>query len=205
MMARLYYGLDTRADALFVGAVLAVIIASGRLPVGRVARRVYAFVALAALAVLGHLVATIPRTDPSLYRGGMSVVAIASVALIAHLVASPRGLVGRVLSFRPLAALGTISYGVYLWHWPVIVATNPWGRSGGALVAKASIALGLSIVSWWVVERPCLRLKDRFRAPAASAGSAGGHERRVRAPRRTAPPRPTGPLAPSTAPLRLRG
>jgi peptidoglycan/LPS O-acetylase OafA/YrhL len=202
-MTRLYYGLDTRADALFAGAVLAVIVASGRLPVGRLARSVYAALALGALAVLGLLVATMPRSDASLYRGAMSLVAVSAVALIAHLLASPRGPLGRVLSFPPLAALGRISYGVYLWHWPVIVATNPWGRTGGALVAKAAIALGLSIVSWWVVERPFLRLKDRFRSSVPVPAVAP--ERRARASRRTVPPRPAGPLAPSPVPLRLRG
>jgi peptidoglycan/LPS O-acetylase OafA/YrhL len=202
-MTRLYYGLDTRADALFAGAVLAVIVASGRLPVGRLARSVYAALALGALAVLGLLVATMPRSDASLYRGAMSLVAVSAVALIAHLLASPRGPLGRVLSFPPLAALGKISYGVYLWHWPVIVATNPWGRTGGALVAKAAIALGLSIVSWWVVERPFLRLKDRFRSSVPVPAVAP--ERRARASRRTVPPRPAGPLAPSPVPLRLRG
>jgi peptidoglycan/LPS O-acetylase OafA/YrhL len=202
-MTRLYYGLDTRADALFDGAVLAVIVASGRLPVGRLARSVYAALALGALAVLGLLVATMPRSDASLYRGAMSLVAVSAVALIAHLLASPRGPLGRVLSFPPLAALGRISYGVYLWHWPVIVATNPWGRTGGALVAKAAIALGLSIVSWWVVERPFLRLKDRFRSSVPVPVVAP--ERRARASRRTVPPRPAGPLAPSPVPLRLRG
>jgi peptidoglycan/LPS O-acetylase OafA/YrhL len=202
-MTRLYYGLDTRADALFAGAVLAVIVASGRLPVGRLARSVYAALALGALAVLGLLVATMPRSDASLYRGAMSLVAVSAVALIAHLLASPRGPLGRVLSVPPLAALGKISYGVYLWHWPVIVATNPWGRTGGALVAKAAIALGLSIVSWWVVERPFLRLKDRFRSSVPVPAVAP--ERRARASRRTVPPRPAGPLAPSPVPLRLRG
>jgi peptidoglycan/LPS O-acetylase OafA/YrhL len=202
-MTRLYYGLDTRADALFAGAVLAVIVASGRLPVGRLARSVYAALALGALAVLGLLVATMPRSDASLYRGAMSLVAVSAVALIDHLLASPRGPLGRVLSFPPLAALGKISYGVYLWHWPVIVATNPWGRTGGALVAKAAIALGLSIVSWWVVERPFLRLKDRFRSSVPVPAVAP--ERRARASRRTVPPRPAGPLAPSPVPLRLRG
>jgi peptidoglycan/LPS O-acetylase OafA/YrhL len=202
-MTRLYYGLDTRADALFAGAVLAVIVASGRLPVGRLARSLYAALALGALAVLGLLVATMPRSDASLYRGAMSLVAVSAVALIAHLLASPRGPLGRVLSFPPLAALGKISYGVYLWHWPVIVATNPWGRTGGALVAKAAIALGLSIVSWWVVERPFLRLKDRFRSSVPVPAVAP--ERRARASRRTVPPRPAGPLAPSPVPLRLRG
>jgi peptidoglycan/LPS O-acetylase OafA/YrhL len=202
-MARLYYGLDTRADALFVGAVLAVIVASGRLPVGRMARWVYGTLAVGALAVVGHFVATLPRSDASLYRGVMSLVAVSTVALIAHLVASPRGVLGRALSFAPLAALGKISYGVYLWHWPVIVATNPWGRSSGALVARAAIALALSILSWWVVERPCLRLKDRFRSSVPAP--AGAPERRERGSRRTAPPRPADLLAPSPAPLRLRG
>jgi peptidoglycan/LPS O-acetylase OafA/YrhL len=202
-MTRLYYGLDTRADALFAGAVLAVIVASGRLPVGRLARSVYAALALGALAVPGLLVATMPRPGASLSRGALSLVAVSAVALIAHLLASPRGPLGRVLSFPPLAALGKISYGVYLWHWPVIVATNPWGRTGGALVAKAAIALGLSIVSWWVVERPFLRLKDRFRSSVPVPAVAP--ERRARASRRTVPPRPAGPLAPSPVPLRLRG
>ena len=199
-MARLYYGLDTRIDALFVGAVLAVVVASGRLPVGRVARLVYGLVAIGALAFVAHLVATLPRTDPDLYTGLMSAVAVATAALIAHLVASPRAPLARLLSFPPLAALGKISYGVYLWHWPVFVATNPWGRSSGALAAKAAIAVGLAIVSWWVVERPCLRLKDRLRAPA---GAAAG--RRVRAPRRATPLGRPGPLVPSPSPVRLPG
>jgi peptidoglycan/LPS O-acetylase OafA/YrhL len=71
----------------------------------------------------------------------------------------------RLLSLPPLRFLGTISYGVYLWHLPVLL----WLRTRGqlsdrpldALVAVLLPTLAIATASWYLVERPCLRLHRR--------------------------------------------
>lgn len=85
----------------------------------------------------------------------------AIVAAVAH----GRGLPARLAGARPLAALGTVSYGVYLWHVPLLL----WARSQGLLPHSAGLALAAALpaavavatVSWMVVERPALRWARR--------------------------------------------
>ena len=75
---------------------------------------------LAALG-LGVAWATLRGTNPFLYHGGFWLTELGALALIACAIAGERSLVARALAIRPLTWLGTISYGVYLWHWPVNV------------------------------------------------------------------------------------
>ena len=68
-----------------------------------------------------------PRTTPFLYRGGFLLLALAVAVVIAAAVQPKAGPLGRVLSLPPLRALGLISYGVYLWHWPVYLMLTAAG------------------------------------------------------------------------------
>ncbi|HEU0191827.1 MAG TPA: acyltransferase family protein [Mycobacterium sp.] len=165
---RVYFGTDTRAQALLVGAAAAALLVedwsalmSGwsviRTRWGRAAARLLPLAGLAALAVTAHR-ATGAADE---FRGGLlTVVAVASIAVIAPVALDQTGIVARALSWRPLVWLGTISYGVYLWHWPVFLVLNGerTGWSGLALFAvRCAATLAIATVSWWVLEQPVRR------------------------------------------------
>ncbi|MGV0627156.1 DUF459 domain-containing protein [Mycolicibacter minnesotensis] len=165
---RVYFGTDTRAQALLIGAAAAALLV-GDWPaltagwsVVRTRRalwvaRLLPLAGLAMLAVAAHR-ATGTAAE---FRGGLlTLVAVAAIAVIAPVALHQTGLVARTLSWAPLVWLGTISYGVYLWHWPVFLVLNGerTGWSGWALFAvRCAATLLLAAVSWWVLEEPIRR------------------------------------------------
>ncbi|HTR78712.1 MAG TPA: acyltransferase family protein [Gemmatimonadaceae bacterium] len=163
---RAYYGTDTRAAAILFGAALA---AWRRLRgptvvwVRRVALEVVGVVAVALLAVAWVALDGQSRT---LYRGGFLVCGLAATAVIAAATHPQRGPVARVLELRPLVGLGLISYGVYLYHWPIdiVVDEKRMGFGGWPLVVvQVLITLAVSLASFYFVERPIRR--GAIRAP----------------------------------------
>jgi peptidoglycan/LPS O-acetylase OafA/YrhL len=79
------------------------------------------------------------------------------------------GAVAQLLSFRPLVFLGRISYSLYVWHLPVFAAFGVTTSNAGTNAARELLAVAaatlFAIASYYCVERPFLRLKDRFREP----------------------------------------
>lgn len=74
-----------------------------------------------------------------------------------------RTVVARVLSWRPLVAAGTVSYGIYLWHMFVILCLRGTPLWWSVETNLALVLVGATLVacaSWFVVERPAMRLKD---------------------------------------------
>lgn len=154
--SRVWYGTDTRAAALFVGVALALAWPAGRLrrTVPRSARRLLDGVGALGLVSLVALMVTLREDDAELYRGGFLAASVAS-ALVIAVAAHPASNLGWLLGRRPLRWLGTRSYAVYLWHWPVIQLVSP-------LVLQVGVTLVLSELSWRFVEQP-------FRAGRAAA------------------------------------
>jgi peptidoglycan/LPS O-acetylase OafA/YrhL/lysophospholipase L1-like esterase len=155
--SRGYFGTDTRAQSLLVGVGLGAVLV-GRPPTqGRPARCAAAVGAVGA-GVLIAAVATTQESSAWLQHGGFLVVALAVAGVISAL-GGTRSL-GRSLSVRPLVALGGISYGVYLWHWPIIVLVDA-SRSGvdGPLLAalRLTLTLAAASASAIVLERPIRR------------------------------------------------
>jgi peptidoglycan/LPS O-acetylase OafA/YrhL len=154
---RVYEGTDTRAFQLLIGASLAFVWPSRRLSgsISALRRR-----GLDALGVVGIAVIVVMVIDPNeyetfLYRGGMVILSLATLAVVAVL-AHPSTLLGRILGAPPLRWIGVRSYGIYLWHYPIIVLTSPVvGNAGPVLtLAQAGATVAAAALSWRFVEEP---------------------------------------------------
>jgi peptidoglycan/LPS O-acetylase OafA/YrhL len=153
--SRVYFGTDTRAATLLVGILLAL----GWPLVERIKRHVSLLdvVGLAALAGTIVLFRQVQDFDPRYYRGGALGCALVFVVLIGA-VAHPASRLGQALGRQPLRWLGERSYGIYLWHWPVIALTRPgidvsWSGPG-LVAAQAAIVLVAAALSYRFVEQP---------------------------------------------------
>jgi len=172
-LTRLYYGTDTRADALLMGCLVA--LAPARLP-GVPMRRWLQVAGSLSAAGLGYLIVVANFSDSFLYRGGFTAVALLAGILIFVAANSPPRILSLLLKWTPLRWFGRISYGLYLWHWLVVRNTSlyflgywePWARLG--------IALGIASVSFYVVERPFNRLKGRFPVGTATQSDTRPYE-----------------------------
>jgi peptidoglycan/LPS O-acetylase OafA/YrhL len=152
--SRVYMGTDTRAVALLAGATIASL-AEWR------PRWLRAFRALAPIGLVGLLVAMARMQGTRLitYRGGLLACTLAATVLIAG-VATGSSPFARHLSTQPLRWLGSRSYGIYLWHWPILVGFGVAGHAHKPLhriVLGVIISLAVAEVSYRVVEMPIRR------------------------------------------------
>ncbi len=156
---RLYYGTDTRAAELLVGALLAVVLHARPLPATGRLRRALPALGIASALFLLWAFTHLTLTDALLYRGGFLIVASASAGLILSVLGN-RGPVAAALSLRPLGALGIISYAVYLFHWPLFLWLTE-DRTGldrwPLLFLRVAVTVGLAIVSYHFLEMPVRR------------------------------------------------
>lgn len=168
----LLYVTPTRADGLLLGCGLALVLrALPRLPLWRVARR--PAVGWLALATLLGLFVVTAEPEPFAYLGGMSVGVLAAGALIAHLELTPMGVLGRILALQPLPAIGRISYGLYLFHYPIaLYLYEQADRTPAGFGLKLGLSFAVATSSYLMVERPALRLKQYFRADAPAVARA---------------------------------
>ncbi|HLI37357.1 MAG TPA: acyltransferase, partial [Streptosporangiaceae bacterium] len=154
---RVYEGTDTRAFGLLIGAALAFVWPSSRLrgDVSAGGRWFLEGTGIAGLTVIGLLIWRTSQYSPFIYPDGMILLSVATAAVVAA-VASPVTRVGRVLGWRPLRWVGVRSYGIYLWHFPIIVLTTPAESHGSIARGAAQVAasIGVAALSWRFVEEP---------------------------------------------------
>jgi peptidoglycan/LPS O-acetylase OafA/YrhL len=202
--SRVYYGTDTRLTGLLLGSALAFVwvpaVATVALPAPGMSRRqkrklrrqasalglwasarlgwALDVVALTALALLAAFFAAADAFEPFLYQGGLALLAVVTVSLLAAVV-HPRGHVGRLLELRPLRWIGTRSYSIYLWHWPIFALTRPELDVPFDAVPTFAIRLALTALaaeaSYRFVEAPIRngelgRARMRLRTPVPDPG-----------------------------------
>jgi peptidoglycan/LPS O-acetylase OafA/YrhL len=124
--SRVYFGTDTHASGLLIGALLAFLWPLGSFHGAPRAGAVWVLdaAAVTGLAAVLAAMATAHDFDPWIYRGGIAAVGVAAAVLIAA-VSHPACTIGRALAVAPLRWIGQRSYGIYLWHWPVMALTRP--------------------------------------------------------------------------------
>lgn len=161
--SRVYYGTDTRAQSLLVGAATAMLLLRLGPVRNPLAGRLLQVVAPLCAIGIAFLWVTTSEDDTFLFRGGFLFLALAVAIVIAAAVQPKAGPLGRVLSLPPLRALGLISYGVYLWHWPVYLMltadrTHLTGWDGYQLFAARVLAtLAIATASYHLIEMPVRR------------------------------------------------
>ena len=158
---RAYLGTDSRIFEPLAGALLAVVVTSSRVRAGL--SRVHWPLAVAGAAGLAWGFATLggPSGATNTYAYGGAVVVAASTAALIAAVSMRTSVATRALAAAPVAYLGRLSYGIYLWHWPLWVWTGRqgwWDLTGlgaglRALVLTAA-TVGLAAASYRFVESP---------------------------------------------------
>jgi len=174
--SRVYYGTDTRAQSLLIGATLAVLLLRLGPIEGRVVAPALQGAGLAFAGIVAFIWLKTTESSDLLYRGGFFFLALSVAVVIAASVQPKMGPVGKILSLPPLRALGLISYGVYLWHWPVFLMLTP-GRVHLGLyelfALRVAVTLGVSILSYNLLEMPIRRGAFRGRKITWSFAPAG--------------------------------
>jgi peptidoglycan/LPS O-acetylase OafA/YrhL len=161
-MTRLYYGTDTRADALLMGCLIALV------PITIVGARTKRWLNVASVffaAGLAYLMVASSFSDAFLYRGGFTGIAFLACMVIFVAANSPPRMLSVALRWGPLRWFGRISYGLYLWHWLVVNNTSLYYLGYWEPWARLAIALGIASASFYLVETPFNKLKNRFAIP----------------------------------------
>jgi peptidoglycan/LPS O-acetylase OafA/YrhL len=179
--SRVYYGTDTRAFLLLMGILLALVWPwIERL---RQAVPLLELFGIAALMGTVLLFRNMQEFNPTFYRGGDLAAAFCFVVLIAAVAHHETG-IGRALGVAPLRWVGERSYGIYLWHLPIVllVAGVNVRSSPAVVVAEAAVVVAAAALSFRYVEEPIRRgrvqrrlsqYSRRFRLEVLGAAAIG--------------------------------
>src|SRR5262249_34232642 len=158
---RVYAGTDTHADPILLGAMLAV----GAIAVPQsywTELRTF-FLWCGPLAFVGLLVLMMRLSFPSSGFADIqfTVVGLLTVVLIVTLTVSPSPVLVKIFECRPLVWMGQLSYGIYLWHSLVDFYLRAQFGVACPTLARILAGVGLAALSYYLVERPFLRMKAR--------------------------------------------
>ncbi len=174
----LYYSTVTRAVPLLIGAAAGAWYA-GRTPNQRVSLGSASALqvgGLAAAVAVGWAMATVSGTATALYRGGGVLLAAAVVLTILSVVLTPKSFLARLLGSPLLRSVGVISYGLYLWHWPVFLflTHSRTGLDGVELLGlRFAVTWLFATVSYRCLERPIQLSRFAWPRPALTGPLAG--------------------------------
>ena len=179
--SRPYYGTDARASQLLVGALLAILLLRWN-PRSRPVRLALQWLAIAASLLIAYAFIFASDRGPALYHGGFLVFAVCTAIVVTAIVQETRNPLKAGLSLSPMRWIGRVSYGIYLWHWPIAVALTPerTGISGAPLdLLRVGATFVVAALSYYLVELPIRQRRfrhvwtPRIALPAAAVVTVG--------------------------------
>jgi peptidoglycan/LPS O-acetylase OafA/YrhL len=162
---RIYNGLDTRADALMVGCALGIVLSSRWADSinAHPLRKNLFFAAMLSCLCFVLVSLTADWRSPTMVYYGYFAVELATAILIWHLLTSSRGGLRNFFSTKWLVWVGSISYGLYLWHYPIYRVLRDLGFQTPAVVLVGPLLTFMAAaLSFYLLEKPILQLKKRF-------------------------------------------
>jgi peptidoglycan/LPS O-acetylase OafA/YrhL len=189
-LTRLYNGTDTQADPLLLGCLLAVIVVHVReRGVLERLRTVLTWLAVPAAMFLAAVVLVFPFDGAGTpYRIALTAVAVASAVIVGATYLSGQGRIARALTAPWLRWVGMRSYGLYLWHYPVILVVTAADVVSFTLpkqVLEVALSVAVAAASYRWIEAPFLRRRERFPGRNRAAGGSDAPPSSVAGGRRT--------------------
>lgn len=158
--SRVYYGTDTRSFELMIGCWLALLWPMKRLSTKELPFSTRSFLnglSILSFALFIISVSYFDEFQPFIYKGGMLLFCLNAAVLIAC-ICHPSSYLGVLLGKKPLNWIGTRSYGIYLWHYPVIVLSTPVQEIGNPVYWRVGLQLALTFIiadlSYRFIETP---------------------------------------------------
>ncbi|KYH45768.1 hypothetical protein AZH51_08725 [Branchiibius sp. NY16-3462-2] len=156
--SRVYYGTDTRAQDLLLGSALACAMTLISKRAAATRARLMTVIGGIGFAVMVVWFLTFAEDQPFTYGGGFFIFVLGTCALIASVELNQDGPFARLFGFAPWAWIGKISYGLYLYHWPVFLVMKHTGLTGPVLfVTEFAISFALGALSFYALEQPIRR------------------------------------------------
>jgi len=164
---RIFYGPDTRADGLLVGCTLAILVSSELF--NRVRAQKFFILGLKYLSAIAFIVLIlcaffVSIGSPHLYYWQLFAIELFVAIVILDAVSSEKSIVKSILEWRLLVWIGSISYGLYLWHFLVYgaLASTGYDRNEIFLIGFP-LTFAIASLSYYLIERPLLQVKEIFR------------------------------------------
>lgn len=163
--SRVYYGTDTRIFSLLIGASFALLVP--RRPFSTMSKWALELLGIAGISVFLLMIVYTNQYDRFIYEGGMVLLSFTTAFLVLALAWRSAIIANWILEWKPLKWIGVRSYGIYLWHYPVILFMNSNVNTGGIHYGKVILELTLTFllaaISYSVVEKPIRQGNFRFR------------------------------------------
>jgi len=176
-LLRTYTGPDTRGDSILCGCLAATLAYWGYYPRTVTQRQRIQSAGMVSLGLLlGVFYAGTNIGDPYMYYGAFTGFGLLTATLIFSMISAPEPILRRILEFGPLVGVGRISYGLFLYHFPIIAMMGidfknlGWSWPGNTAIVVV-VSFVVSIISYYCLEQPMLRLKKWFE-PARTASQA---------------------------------
>lgn len=151
--SRVYYGTDTRAFSLLIGA-LAAIQKEYHIIKVKLRGKLWAVIGSISVLILIGMMMLISSYSSFLYYGGQAIVSVLA-AFVVYAVTVSRSLLNIILDSSILKWIGDRSYSIYLWHYPIIVLMSGGKRAAWWIVIlEVVLSVGVAELSYRFIETP---------------------------------------------------